>query len=216
MSLTGTGTVKVKPDEGYISLGVTTYGQKSADAVAANTRAVKSLFETLAAKGVKEDEIRTLDFSVSEHHKQVWDKDEDGKRVAKTVRDGFVVHNSVQVTVCDLSKFGEVLDAVTAGGANSVGGISFGYSKSKDALAQARKAAVKEALAKAGQITEGLDLKLGRVLTISEHGGGGPRPPVYAAAVREAASPAGDVPVSGGSLSYSVTVSVTWELVGNR
>lgn len=210
--MSGQGVVKAKPDEGYVVVGVTSYGKKSADAVRTNSASVRKLYTTLKDKGVTEENVQTLEFSLSENYKQVWEKDEDGKRVQKTVKDGFVVHNVVRVTVCELDKFGEVLDALVADGANSVSSISFGSSKSKEKLDEARKLAVADALRKAKLLTDGLGVKLGRVVTVSESGGYTPRP-VYAAAARMAdAAPEGNVPVSGGSLSFSVSVTVRWEL----
>lgn len=192
-------------------MGVVSYGKKSADAVRANSAAVRKLFATLKDKGVTEDNITTLEFSLGENYKQVVEKDEDGKRVQKSVKDGFVVSNTVRVTVCELDKFGEVLDALVADGANTVHGISFGSSKSKEKLDEARKVATADALRKAKLLTEGLGVRPGRVLSITEGGGYTPRP-MYAAARSADAASESAVPVSGGSLSFSVTVTVVWEL----
>lgn len=192
-------------------MGVVSLGKKSADAVRANSAAVRKLYATLKEKGVSEDNLQTLEFSLGENYKTVWEKDEDGKRVQKTVKDGFVVNNVVRVTVCELDKFGEVLDALVADGANTVSGISFGSSKAKEKLDEARKVAVADALRKAKLLTEGLGVKPGRVLTVSEGGGYTPRP-LYSTARAADAAPEGAVPVSGGSLSFSVSVNVVWEL----
>lgn len=210
MSIHGTGTVKAKPDEGYIVVGVSTVAHKSAAAVATNTKIMRDLYRTLADKGVKEEGLRTIEFSVADHYKTVYEKDDDGKRQARQVKDGYVVNNVVHVTVCDLNKFGDVLDAVTANGANEVHSIRFGSSKAKEAIEQARKDAIADALHKADVLASGVGVKLGRVLSIDESGGR-PSRMMYESA---AAAPDMDrsVPVSGGSLSYSVGVSVRWEL----
>lgn len=209
IAMTGTGTVKLKPDEGYITLGVVSSGDKSTDAVRANTATMKKLYATLKSKGVKEEEIQTLDFSVHENIKYVNEKDDKGILQQKAVKDGYRVSNSIQLTVCDLDKFGDILDAVTADGANTVHGIRFGSSKAKEALKEARKKAVAEALEKAQTVTDGLGTKLGKVLNVSESGGRSG--PVYEAASTPRAA-AADVPVSGGSLTFSVNVSVTWKI----
>ena len=212
LSLSGQGVVKAKPDEGYITVGVVTYGAKSADAVRANSTTMKALFATLKEKGVTDENVATSNFSVSENYKTVNEKGEDGRVHPKQVRDGYVVSNVVSVTVCELDKFGEVLDAVVAGGANQVHGISFGSSKSKELLDEARKKAVADATRKAKLYAEGLGVKLGNIKVVSENGGYQPRvQPMYAARMAEAA-PAGDVPVASGQLQFNVTVSVTWEL----
>lgn len=215
MSLSGTGIVKAKPDEGYITVGVVTRAEKSADAVAENTKLMKALFKAVKEKGVKDEGLNTVEFSVRENHKTVWGpKDEKGQQEAKTVKDGYIVTNTVDVTVCDLAKFGEVLDAVTSSGANKIHSIAFGSSKAKVHLAEARKLAVAEALKKAKDLTEGLGVSPGRVLSISEYEqdrGEGRR--LYAAAPMSRDSA---VPVSGGSLSFTVNVSVKWELNQNQ
>lgn len=210
--MNGQGVVKAKPDEGYITVGVVTYGQKSAEAVRANSTTMKTLFATLKEKGVTDENVATSNFSVSEHYKTVNEKGEDGRFHPKQVRDGYVVSNVVSVTVCELDKFGDVLDAVVANGANQVHGISFGSSKSKELLDEARKKAVTDATRKAKLYAEGLGVKLGNVKIVSENGGYQPRPqPMYAAAMRDGGAPE-SVPVAGGSLQFNVTVSVTWEL----
>jgi len=218
LNLTGTGVVKVQPDEGYITVGMVTRAKKSALAVRENSVAMSKLFATLKAKGVKEQNIQTVDFTLAEVYKQVWvgktweerDEDDPKQKTQKSVRDGYIVRNIIHITVCELDKFGEVLDALVEDGANTVHSIHFGYSKSKDALDRAREEAVADAARKSKFLTAGLGVKTGKVLSISESVGGGPRPmysPQMAAAER-----ADNVPVSGGSLSFSVTVSIRWEL----
>lgn len=214
ISLTGSGTVRVKPDEGYINLSVKTVAHKSAKAVTENTRRMRALYKLLADKGVKEENIRTLDFAVGENWKTVYEKDEDtGKRVTKQVRDGYQVYNVISLTICELDKFGEVLDAVTAGEDVEIQGLSFGYSKATDALEEARKKAVADALRRAKTLTDGAGVKLGRVLSIVE-ADHGPGRRVYAMAeTADRSGPgASRVPVSGGSLSFSVNVTIRWEL----
>jgi uncharacterized protein YggE len=211
ITITGSGTVKAKPDEGYITVGVSTVAKKSADAVAENTKVMKALFATLKGKGVGEENIQTLDFSVGENYKQVNEKGEDGRLYPKNVKDGYIVNNSVQVTVCELDKFGDILDAVTANGANTIHGIRFGSSKSADHLKEARKKAVVEATERAKTIADALGVKLGKVLSATEAVAPRQRESFYES--RDVAPASMAVPISGGSLSFSVNVNIRWELV---
>lgn len=208
----GIGTVTAEPDEGYISLGVTTLKTSSAEAVRANTKTMTELYETLNGLGVEKKDIRTTDFSINRHHEQVdtGKTDRNGNPIMKIQFIGFYVSNSVRVTVCDLKNFGKVLDAVTQSGANEVGGIQFGSSKAKEKLEEARKAAVKEARAKAATLAEASDVKLTRVLSIREYSSG-PAPGGYAAQAMNAERSA-DVPISGGTLNFSVQVEIVWEI----
>jgi len=207
ISLSGTGVVEAQPDEGYITLGVNTKAATSAEAVRDNTKAMQSVYEALSVFEIQKKDVQTTQFSVQQNYKYI--KDEQGNRNA--VPDGFVVTNMVRITVCNLDQFGKVLDAVVQNGANVVHGITFGSSKADELLDEARARAVADALRKARIYTKGLDVSLGDVLTITESGSYNQPNYKYArmAMVAEAAS---DVPVSGGSLSFSMTVSIVWEI----
>jgi len=210
ISLTGTGSVSVEPDQGYITVGVQTKAENSAEAVATNTKLMKNLFETLTAFGVEKKDFKTVDFSVRQNYKNVKFPLENGKYESRMIPDGFVVVNQLRVTVCDLKNMGDVLDALVKSGANQVQNISFGSSESKKHLDAARKKAVQDVKGKAGVLTEGLDVELGNVKSITEHNSN-PRREMYGRMAVAAASDS-SVPVSGGSLTFTVNVNVVWEL----
>ena len=67
LSITGTGTVSVEPDEGYITVGVNVVAPTSAEAVNKNTEAMQKLYEKLGTLNVDKKNIRTVEFSLSEH-----------------------------------------------------------------------------------------------------------------------------------------------------
>lgn len=212
MSLVGTGTVTAEPDEGYVTAGVAVVAPTSAEALRQNTATMNGLYERLGALTVQKKDIRTTEFSVSEHFKPVdtGKVDNNGNPIMKSERDGFIVSNVIRVTVCDLSKFGEALDALVQDGATRVHDITFGSSKASENLDKARAAAVKDALRKAKILTEGLGIKLGPVLHVSEASG---RPQVaYRAAAAADMNQESAVPISGGTLSFNVSITVVWEL----
>jgi uncharacterized protein YggE len=212
LSITGTGTVSVEPDEGYITVGVNVVAPTSAEAVNKNTEAMQKLYEKLGTLNVDKKNIRTVEFSLSEHYTQVQTEmlDKNGVPIVKSVKDGFVVSNQIRITVCDLQQFGKVLDAVVQDGANQVYGISFGSSKAEEETDKARALATKDALRKAAILTKGLGVNLGPVTSVSESSGT-PRM-MYAASLQAADASGGNVPVSGGTLTFSVSVNVQWAL----
>ena len=201
ITLSGQGVVQAEPDEGYITVGVINVAANSAQAVKDNTETMTALYATLKEQGVTRPNIKTIDFSISENWKQV-DRD-------RRERDGFRVTNLVTVTVCELNTFGKVLDALVRSGANSIQGISFGSSKASELRDEARVLAVKDALRRAELLTKPLGVKVGSVLNISESGSYG-RSNMYE--VRSMVSAAADVPVSGGTLSFTANVNITWKL----
>lgn len=209
IQLSGTGVVKVAPDEGYITVGVVTTKAKSAEAVRENSAVVEKLFKTLKDKGVTKENFKTVEFSLHENVKSVTVVEE-GQKVQKYVKDGFVVTNRLQITICELDKFGSVLDALVSDGANTVESISFGSSKAKEKLNEARKLATKEALAKAKLYADALGVTLGNVMDVTESEY---RPqPRAMYQMRGESAMADQVPVSGGTLSFNITVHVKWEL----
>lgn len=210
MSISGTGKVSAEPDEGYITVGMVTKGNSSADAVRQNSGIMTNLYKTLEAFGLKRKDIQTVQFSVEQVQKRVNFRDDQGELQTKYVPDGFQVVNLVRVTVCDLKVFGDVLDALTQGGANRVQSINFGSSEAQTHTDAARKAAVEDALRRAKIFTDALGVKLGKVKVIAESSYGGHREMNYARMA--AASVADSVPVSGGSLTFTANVSITWEL----
>lgn len=211
MVLSGTGTVTAEPDEGYITIGVTIVKPTSSEALKANAESMNLLQGRLNQFGVAAKNIKTIEFSVGEHYTSVetGGKDNNGNPLFKTVKDGYVVSNVIRVTVCELPKFGDILDAMVQDGATQVQNISFGSSKADEHLDAARASAVRDALKKARTLSEGLGVVLGQVVSVSEGGGVQPRM-MYKAAMAEAAP--GGSPISGGTLTFSVSVNVQWAL----
>lgn len=198
MSLSGLGSVQAEPDEGYITLGVVTKKDTSAEAVRENAVVMSKLYGVLDKHGVTKANIATVNYDISRAWKTV-DKNQ--------VFDGYTVTNMVTVTVCELKNFGKILDAVTSAGVNQVSGISFGTSKRSELMDKARVLAVRDAQKRAALLTNALGVKLGQVVTVTESRTYGGRE-VYAARLSNA-----DTVVSGGTLTIRASVNVTWQLL---
>ena len=122
---------------------------------------------------------------------------------------GFVASNRVVVRVRDLGALGAILDGVMEDGANDFGGLSFGLQEPEPLEAEARAEAVADAIEKARQLAQAAGVTLGPVQSIDEQSGG-LRPVMQ---MREMAmADSGGVPVAGGEVSVSVTVSMEFEI----
>ncbi|WP_170421662.1 SIMPL domain-containing protein [Ruegeria arenilitoris] len=198
------GTVQSVPDMATITLGVTNEDAQASNAMQATSDAVAQVLSRLQELGVDARDVQTRDVSLS----PVWNNRNSSSGERPEIS-GFVASNRVFVRVRDLSQLGAIMDAVIEDGANDFGGLSFGVQDPKPLEAQARANAVAEATAKAEQLAQAANVTLGPVQEISEQVGGA-RP---VAMMREFnMADAGGVPVAGGEISVSVTVTMEFEI----
>ena len=85
----------------------------------------------------------------------------------------------MNVVVRDLSKVGDLIDDAIAAGATTVDGVTFRVNDPSGAEAQARKAAVDDAKAKAEALASAAGVRITGVTGISDVGGSMPYPAVY-------------------------------------
>jgi len=202
ISLSATGTVKTKPDKVDITTGVTSEGQTARDALDKNTEAMAKVVAGLKEAGIEPKDIQTTNFSVS----PIYEQKKQGQAAFIT---GYRVTNQVHITVRDTGKLGDILDTVVGLGANQIGSISFGVSEPEALKDEARKQAMRNAIADAKLYAETAGVELGPVLTITEETGG------YIPRYAEAAAPMAmdkAVPIEAGTTTIEVQLRVTWEL----
>lgn len=201
--VTGEGEVAATPDMATITLGVTNEAREAKEAMAATSAAVAQVLERLGAAGVAQKDVQTQRLSLN----PVWS----GRGTSGTYESkitGFSASNTVMVRVRDLEGLGTTLDAVISAGANEFNGLQFDVQEPRPLQDAARRAAVKDALAKAQLLADAAGVTLGPITSITEQGGGGPRPMMMQRAAMAEAS----VPVAAGELSLSASVSVVFAI----
>ena len=184
LTVSGEGEVRGAPDQARLSAGVVSAAKTAAAALAANTRAMNAVFATLRKSGVADKDMQTSDFSVQPQYSAALSSSSGPQRVT-----GYQVSNDVSVTVEDLGKLGATLDALVSSGANSIGEIAFAIRDPKPLLAQARAAAVADALAKAQVLAKAAGVTLGPITSIGESGYEPVRPMMAMAMRKNSASP---------------------------
>lgn len=171
----GHGEVKVKPDIARVTIMVSTQSKDQSEAVAQNATRSTAVLKALKDAGIGDKEIQTQSYTVQPQY------DYNANPPALT---GYLVQNSVQATVRDLTRVGLVIDKVTAAGASQIGDVSFDLSDRSAAESDALALAVAGARRKAGVMAQAADVDLGRLLTLTE-GTDAPAPgPVFLAAPR--------------------------------
>lgn len=198
------GQVKAKPDVAYVSLGVRTTAPTAKEAMDANSTAIAAMIAKIESLGVPKKDMQTGNISLYPQTKPITKEETQAEQII-----GYWASNSLNVTVSNLAKLGEILDASIAAGANSVSGIRFGIRDDSALRDQALVEAVKTARAKADLVAGELGLKVTGVESVSLESYGSPVGGYVemAAPMMRAAS---DVPVEAGELTVSASVRVVF------
>ena len=202
IQVTGTGSVQAKPDTASINIAVSTEDGNAQTAVSRNNAATAKVLSELEAAAIEKKDLKTSNFSVYPQYRT----EGADKHQVVTYR----ASNTVTVTVRNLDKVGDILTKAVTAGSNQISGPNFSVSEPEKYLAEARKKAVENAMAKAGAYASAAGLKLGSILSMVEEGAG---LPIYAP--RSAAfstAGAAPVPVEAGEESLQARILLIVEL----
>lgn len=203
LSVSGLGVVYLTPDIVYINIGVNTQRENAAEAVEINKEQTSAVIQAIKDFGVDAKDIRTTNFSIWSNPQY----DEFGQVKGSN----YSVDNTVNVTVRDLDKLGDLLDAAIQAGANSIYSIQFDVEDKTEATKQARAQAVEDAKLEAQELADAAGISLVQIEDINyfessptpyfegKGGGGG--------GAAESA-----VPIQPGQLAISVTVNITYSI----
>lgn len=199
ISVSGTGTIKAKPDMGRVNLGIITEGKDAKESQEKNNEITSAVIKSVKEFGIGEDDIQTVEYSINPIYRY-----EEGK---PPILSGYQTVHSITVNVYDISKIGGVIDAGTNAGANRVSGISFDI-KDKDSLKlKAIEEAVKDARKKADTALSAEGEKVIKLISMNVGDGIYPSPPVRA---KEGVMGDAATQVMPGQLEVTVSVSATY------
>lgn len=202
ISVSGQGQVYLTPDMATIFIGVHSQNASVTEALKENNGKAQAVAEALKGMGVDPKDIQTSSFNV-------YPQPQYGPN-GETTGTLFAVDNTVNVTVRDLTKLGEMLQAVVSSGANNINGISFDVKDREKALSQARELAIKNARQQAEEVAKAAGVTLGGVYSISLNTSSGPVPVFDAKGGMAAAQ--SSVPVSAGQMQITVDVYMSFEI----
>lgn len=203
-NLSAYGETRVAPDMATINLGVMTEARTARGAMEANARKMAGVIAALKAAGIAEKDIQTSGLNLNAQY--AYEQNTPPRLT------GYQASNQVTITVHDLARLGQAVDATVDAGANQVNGISFGLNDPTAAENAAREAAVKALAAKADLYARATGHRVTRLISLSEGGGYSPVPPpmpVMAMARAEKAS--FDTSVSPGELKVRIDVTGLYE-----
>jgi uncharacterized protein YggE len=161
ISVNGNSVIKVTPDIVTVYFNVETNGTTAKEAKDANSLVTDNLITALVKEGFERKDIQTQSFNIYEDIR--WENN-------KQKSYGYKASNQIKVelSTAQADKIGEVIDAGVDAGA-LLQWINFELSsvKQNEYKAQALKEAGQDAKTKATAIAEGLDKRLGDIVSIS-------------------------------------------------
>ena len=161
ITVTGSGEVLIPADVAVISLGVNVRSAEAPSAQAEANEVIAKIREALTAAGIDEEDISTGYINLY----AAYDYSSSVERIT-----GYNASSTLAVKVTDMSRVGEVIDLAFGAGANMLDGVSFSAKDDTAARAEALKAAVADAKAKADVLAEAAGLGKLELENITEGG----------------------------------------------
>jgi hypothetical protein len=203
ISVSGTGTVTLKPDVADLRLGVLISRPSVKAARADAAVAMTKVLAALKALGIDDKDIQTSNVSLQPTY--------DYSNGANPPRiTGFQMSNSVTVTIHTLDKLGDAIDNTLAAGATSLDGVTFRVNDQTGAEVQARQAALTEARSKADTLAAAAGISIGGVASITETSAPIQYPVPYALGVASAPDAKVATPIQAGTTDVTISVAVVY------
>ena len=177
LTVIGEGKVSLVPDVAQLDVGAEASAETVAEAKAEVDRLRAAILNALEQAGIDQPDIQTSHYSIYYEQDPPLARGGSSERdegSAATRQGRYRVRNMLRVTVRDVGKAGSVLDEVVEAGANQVYGVALTVSDESRWQGQARRAAMDNARARAGELARLAGVELGQVLSVSEVIGGWP------------------------------------------
>lgn len=212
LTVSAEGTINVPPDKAVLSFAVETAGEKLSDVQMENQERVVKVLEECRRLNIPSELIQTTSLNVIPEYPPSPRRPTDGTLENSVPRIiGYRVVHHVNVEVRSLEVVGKIVDRVLQVGANKFSGIAWGLQNEQPTKLEALKQASAQAQAKAEALAQALNLKLVRLINVSE-GGVSPSPPEGRYRMALAMDSGGDASVSAGEISIRGSVLLVYEI----
>ena len=215
--VTGQATLEIPADIAQVSIGVESREVNVADARQKAAEAMDNVLAAITELGIDGNDVVTSYFNIQPQTIWVEVSDSLGRHSEPRIT-GYIVNNTVQVTVRNIDVLGTVIDtaAATGGDLIRINSIQFTVGDSSVYGEQIRQMAAADALAKADLYARVMDVTLGPLVYLTELGSSVPMAKASPVAMEVAAMDIGfaRTPISAGDVNLSVTVQVVFAIVG--
>jgi uncharacterized protein len=198
ITVSGEGEASAAPDVAYVTVGVQIQSATAATAVAETSRRMAAILDAMRARGLASPDLQTTGLSVTPQY----DRDQQVT--------GYQATNSVTITVNQVDRAGELLDAALAAGANRVGGLRFAIRDTTALHYRALADAARVARSRADALAASLGLRVVGVASATESTVSAPQPRAAVAFSAAAPGQAPAPPVESGELRVTAQVRVSF------
>lgn len=215
--VTGTGEINAVPD-----ISIITFTVRSSDTsgdtqkLQADLAAITgNIFPKLKALGIDEKDIETINYSVNPKYCQNWER---GGTIHiptpcnQNQVTGYEASESVNVKVRDTNNVAKVLSAIADAKITEVSGPNFQIDNPEKLKADARAKAIVDAKAKAKVLGKSLGIRLEKIISFSDNGGGYYPMMMKATAMDSAVGSSAMPNIATGEQKITSNVSITFEI----
>lgn len=202
ISVSGTGSVRVKPDLAMAMVGTTKSSPKLPEAKSAADAAIAQIKAALRKAGVAEEDVQSTQYQIYrvQANPQAGIKESSWK----------VVH-MLSVRTKKPESIANIVDAAVAAGATDVQNIGFTVDQLAPHRAKARELAVKAAQEKAQHLAKLLGISVGEVISVTEMGDYQPMSQMMSNARFDMAGEGmGGSGIAGGQVEVATTTQVVF------
>lgn len=217
VTVQGDGQATLPPDVARVSFTVQNSANTVSEAQVATTKQANSAIEYVKGQGVDEKDIKTLSYNISPQYSYPAPCSPFGSacpayedRTPKII--GYQVLQTIQVTMRDLTKVGELLAGLGKLEMRSVDGPAFALDDSTAGYNAARADAIDKAKTQAKLLASQLGVRLGKIVNFSESSGRYTYPTMYGVGAEMSSTKAAVPDVPAGENTYNASVSITYEI----
>lgn len=202
-TVTGEGKVSVIPDIATVNVGVISNGSTVKEAQNNLNENINAVTAAIKKVGIDEKDIKTSNYNLS----PTYDYSAGDQQIT-----GYEAASTLTIKVRKIDSANNVVDAATAAGANTVGGISFDVDDKTKAEDEARKLAVADAKAKAELAAATTGFTLGKIINYQESTNNNRFMPMYAKADMAIGGANESTKLSTGTTDIELTVTLSYEV----
>lgn len=209
VSVSGDGSVHAQPDQAVVSMAVEIVAAELDTAEASVSRSVRDFLAAARKLGIGDKDLASGAVRVRPEY--VWDEQ---TRKQKMV--GYRIRRGIEVSLKDLGKLGDLLQAATGAGINEISPPVLESSRARSLQREALVKATQDAQEKAALLARTLGVTLGPVLRLSADDGMNAPPVPMMKASRMAADSAesgnSGMGISTGEIEFQASVHAEFEL----